>query len=485
MLSTSTVEILKKLSPQELKRFGDFLKSPYFNTTGAHEKIYDIVTKAHPDYTSEDLKSEAMSVKIFGKGEFKEKRLKNLCSELGNLLQKFIGYELIDETGMDLDINIAKGLVRRGLFKNGAKFIEKSETRFKDMPYFHTHLLYYKYNMESGKKQIRASSERAFYKNELDKIENERCDSMVSLFLRDFYEAVHMNDVSKGLGELTGINIIEKFNEAFDIKVLLKFLKESNSKHYPFIKTHYLLSHHFTHDISEELFYELKKDVFEIAQHLGKLNALDIILKTIHVILIKLIPRDRKYYHDIVDLGKLLCELKIFESSEKSVIGRGIVQDIFLPAVIVKEYDWAEKFAREYCMYLREDLRENELNYCMGVLSFKRGKYEESLNYINIIKLVDFPQKHSVYYYYLMNYIEIKAYENALSTLQTFKQFFLDQKNPPEFFKNSSSSLKFFAEIIKSEMNGKKVDGLLYEEAKSINSFPHKPYVLEKMEKLL
>ena len=32
MLTNQTVEILKSLSKTELKRFGEFLKSPYFNT---------------------------------------------------------------------------------------------------------------------------------------------------------------------------------------------------------------------------------------------------------------------------------------------------------------------------------------------------------------------------------------------------------------------------------------------------------------------
>ncbi|MBX7044697.1 MAG: hypothetical protein K1X86_02575 [Ignavibacteria bacterium] len=39
MLPLPTVEILKKLNSAELKRFGDFIKSPYFNSISALEII--------------------------------------------------------------------------------------------------------------------------------------------------------------------------------------------------------------------------------------------------------------------------------------------------------------------------------------------------------------------------------------------------------------------------------------------------------------
>ncbi|MBS1494934.1 MAG: hypothetical protein JST55_15580 [Bacteroidetes bacterium] len=485
MLSTSTIAILKSLNPQEIKRFGDFINSPYHNSTKSIDKIYKIVSKAYPEFASQDLEPETMAKEVFGAGAYKEKRLKNLCAEFGSLLQKFIGYEQINENGLELDINITKGLVMRGVFKSAVNFIEKSEARTEEIPFFHSDLIHYRYNIGCGKKQIKGASQNAFYKNELNEIENERCDALVSLFMRDFYEAAHMYDVSKGLGYLTNVNVLENFIDAFDISLFLDSLKKTNNKYYTFIKTHYQLYYHFKNEISEELFYELKNDVFKLAHLVGQLNAFDLILKTIHLIQIKLAPIDRKYYHDIVDFGKLFCELKIFETNEEVKISIGTINDIFLPAVIVKEYDWAEEFAREYCQYLEEDLKENQLNYCLGVLSFKRGRYEESLNFLNSIKLTTFQQKHSVYYYYLMNYIEMRAFENALSTLQAFKQFFIDQKNLPVFFQDANKSLKYFHEIIKCEMDGKRIDGLLYEEAKAKSSFPHKIYVIEKMEKLM
>ena len=73
-----------------------------------------------------------------------------------------------------------------------------------------------------------------------------------------------------------------------------------------------------------------------------------------------------------------------------------------MPAIIVGEHEWAEKFAIEYSQYLTEEYRDDELNYCLGILSFKRGKFEESLNYLNKIKPLHLIQKITIRFYCLM-----------------------------------------------------------------------------------
>ena len=82
MLSSVTISILKRLSLAELKRCGDFVKSPYHNTTSSLEIIYDAVLKSYPDFNSKTLSYENMAKKIFPDGENKEKGgLENIGEE--------------------------------------------------------------------------------------------------------------------------------------------------------------------------------------------------------------------------------------------------------------------------------------------------------------------------------------------------------------------------------------------------------------------
>jgi hypothetical protein len=101
------------------------------------------------------------------------------------------------------------------------------------------------------------------------------------------------------------------------------------------------------------------------------------------------------------------------------------------------------------------------------------------------MELIDIIEKINVRFYYLANFIELKAYENALSSLQTLRQFSYDREEIPEAFLTLvQNSIKYLAEIIKCEVNNEKADVLIYKEAVGPVGCFLKSYIVEKMEKL-
>jgi len=485
MLSNSTVEILKRLSLPELKRFGDFINSPYHNSTSSLEIIYKIVLKSRPDYTSPSLQYKNMWKKIFPSEEYKEKRIKNLYADFSSILKKFIGYEELNNKNYELDLIIAEGLTGRNLFDASGKFIKKSIAKNDNGLITDSIKLFYN-------QRINIIQRRNFFEYNNKNEEDYRdlltiiSESMIARFLRNTYTEAYTVATEEMIAAEKGIMMTDAFLSSFDMDSFLETLKTADHKYYSYLKINYMLYYHMKYDISEEQFYDLKNEIFKIIHKLEKWEGFTFIFRTIDIVLVKLVKEDKKYYQDIFELGKLFCELKIFPTNSGNIFTIGCFRDTFMPAIILKKYDWAEKFAVEYIPYLAEEYRENELDYCMGILSFKRGKFEESLNYLNKLKIGHIVQKISVRFYYLMNYIELKAYESALSAVQMLKQYYNDRKDMPELLSgNFPDSLKYFQEIIKCEMEGKKIDGFLYKTALNGKTFNHRQYLLEKMEKLL
>ncbi|MBS1494638.1 MAG: hypothetical protein JST55_14080 [Bacteroidetes bacterium] len=486
MLSATTVEILKRLSSAELKRFGDFINSPYHNSTASLEKIYKIVLKARPDYSSPALEYKNIWKKMFPHEEYKEKRIKNLYADFSIILKKFIGYEEIANKSYELDLLTAESLSAKNLFDASAKFIKKSIAKHDTgLITDHIKLLYnQRINIiqRDNFQHAGAETKEQDYRNVLTVIS----ESMITRFLRITYTEAYSIATEEAISSEKGIMIVDAFLNVFDMEKFLETLKRENHKYYSYLKINYMLYYHMKSDINEEQLYDLKKEIFNIIHKVEKWEAYTFIFRTIDLILVKMVRSDRKYYRDILDFANLFRELKIFPDDSGNVFTIGCFRDAFMPAIILKEYEWAENFVYEYAPYLAEDTRESELNYCLGILSFKKGKFEESLNYLNKLKLVHLVQKISIRFYYLMNYIELKAYETALSSVQTLRQYYNDNKDMPEIFTvNFTESLKYFQEIIKCEMEGKKIDGFLYEIAKNGKNFNHRQYILEKMEKLL
>lgn len=123
--------------------------------------------------------------------------------------------------------------------------------------------------------------------------------------------------------------------------------------------------------------------------------------------------------------------------------------------------------------------------FCKGVLNFKRGKYKESLDLFAGVKLEEMRMKVNVRFYYIMNYIELKAYESARAAIHAFKQYYKDNDEIPESYRSGiPEALKYLNEIIKCEEEGKKIDDFIYNEAHNGKRYYHAIYIRDKMEKL-
>ncbi|CAN5472066.1 hypothetical protein BH10BAC5_BH10BAC5_12540 [soil metagenome] len=490
MLSTSTIQILKSLSLKELKRFRDFIKSPYFNTTTALEKIFEVVLESRPNYDLDSLKYENISKVIFPTGEYKEKRIRNLYSEFGNLLRKFLGYEEMQSyKNYELDILIADAMTRKNLFEIAEKFIHKSLLNNESSVIIDDLNDLYKHRILCSTIMINTQE---FKHSHFDRL-RVNYEALVTQFMRnaftntDIYSSEYQTRSSDELSteKKNEFSFNDAYLQSLDINKFLNLLKQSNHKFYSYLKIHYMLYYFSSNSINNEQFYELKNEIFKIIPNIHKDDAYVMILRMHFIICGKLLNTDKKFNNELFELGKFFCGLKIFPNDSIVYMHLVFFTDLFTNAMILKEYDWAEDFINEFINYIGIEHRENEYNYCHGILNFKRGKFEESLNFFNEVKPLHITHKVSIRYYMLMNYIELKAFESARSSVLALKEFKQNQnKEIPDFIERIMDSLKYFNEIIRCEEQGIKIDEMIYKEANDGRNFTHKAYILEKMEKL-
>jgi hypothetical protein len=486
MYNTQTVEILKKLDKDELKRFGDFLKSPFFNNSSFIVKIYDAVKKEYPAFTGSTLEPENIFKKLYPSESFKDTRIRNLYAEFGNLLRKFIGYIEIENSELEFDTFVANSLARRNLSNISNKVIKKRIEHYEGKIFWGDNYFIPMYNLYSTYMQNLNAGSKDFTKEHFS-VQVRIQEILIVLFFREIFILLTTQQVKKLVPSNFNSKItIAEFMKVIDIEKLFIYLESAKNPYIIYLKIYYRLYYFNEYKVTEEEYYEFKKDLYKIIFDVMSQEAFSFIVRTIHIIFIKLIPVNKKFYEEIFELSKLFCELKIFPNKHVPYLAPGPFKDMFGPAAILGELDWAENFVKEYSRYLMEDIREDEYNYCMGNISFKRKNYELSLEYLNKVKLNEMIEKINIRFYYMMNYIELKAYENALSSLQTIRQFYNDRKDIPEIFAVLiPDAIKYFGEIIKCEMEGIKLEPQIYAQAKDGRRYYHAKYVLGKMEKLM
>ena len=64
MKSYSIIQILRTFTPEEVKSFTKFLRSPYFGGTNFILKFWEVLKKGYPDFEEKHIKKETVFSKL-------------------------------------------------------------------------------------------------------------------------------------------------------------------------------------------------------------------------------------------------------------------------------------------------------------------------------------------------------------------------------------------------------------------------------------
>ena len=87
-----------------MKRFTDFISSPYFNTNKSLLRLVNLLKKYHPSFPTDKISKEKLYGKLFSGVSYNDQVMRNLSSQLLKLAKEFISFESFnrDETQKSL-----------------------------------------------------------------------------------------------------------------------------------------------------------------------------------------------------------------------------------------------------------------------------------------------------------------------------------------------------------------------------------------------
>lgn len=135
-------ELLRGLSPNEFKRFGDFVRSPFFNKSQKIVLLYDHLKKFSDDLSNYEISNEEISKLIYGNESPSDSKVRSLVSDFVRLMEKFMIYTQYSKNTIAQRVQLLTALNSRDLsksFRNTLKetmeFQEKQFNRDEDYYY--------------------------------------------------------------------------------------------------------------------------------------------------------------------------------------------------------------------------------------------------------------------------------------------------------------------------------------------------------------
>jgi len=426
-------KLIYRFSKKERKELHTFLISPFYNKNKSIVTLYKLVLKNSELNKFEDLDSLKIYKKIFKTDEYKSSTMRNLISDLTNLILKYSALKYIENSGS-------------GYYEDS--YIKSIKLRKLSSEY------YYKFNeWKKDYKQrdsiIEVDYEKegiAFYNNKLDldiisEGESKKFDIGQRIFdleklsvksgIFDFLYSIKcfmvLNVIiikNSSTDKLYSTEILNRKDILYQkIINLYNYLKESNED------VGYLDIYKFLIELSEQLM----KSKFIKLEDFIKLD--ELILKNeskfgIEEINFLFIQRIQLLYSTEYSSEKNLIKFKLlknyflkghFKVRDNYDIDASLFRLTLLSSFDVKDFDFAKIFIDRFSKYITESQRNSMTNLAYSFYYNRIGDFNKSLEYLNKTELKKQIFEYDARILLIRNFYELNFIDSALEQVNNFK----------------------------------------------------------------
>lgn len=455
MFKSTLIYTLKSFSQKEMREFGEFVHSPYFNKNQGAVKLFDHIKKFYPEFDSEKLEKEKIYKDIFGKTEYNDGFMRTIMHILTELSEEFLVYSNLNAKQYLKKLLMTEELNHRKLeklidksFSDSGKEIEKLKTAG-DTSYY-----YYKYlytSLLTGFKEwtrYKSKNLKDFDGKEL----SEQVNSLASFFI-DKSLVSYRTALSKqqnvtihfesGLMDNIIRYLLENENEIMrDPKIKMHLYETMLYRDKP--DTYFFLLKDMLNDTNTGLLHDDKYTLHNILQQY-----------CVH----KMMTGDAAYSKYPLELYKTALAGGFYKGKNNLYFDPVLFPNIVFAAIKEKEFQWAENFIDEYSGELSEENREVVIAVCKGRLYFDQENFQQALAALNEAKsIIHVPFKVNIRNLTLMIYYELSYFEQGEYLLASYRKFITSNRSlfAKDRYERQSNFLKCYIKLLRIKEKGLK-----------------------------
>ena len=488
MLKSTLLEILRTFSKQELIKFEDFVRSPYFNKKENVLKLFLDIKKYSPELTDEALKKEKVWNRLFPGQIYNYGIMKNLIFDLSKLSEKFITNIRFNSDEFKKDEYLANELLRRELQSIYINKFSKIDSE-PDLQYLSENNLGINdyLNYKSKLFEINWSFQVNFDQGSRSEKDLQNSHDLYQLtgfllFLFEAYRIAVINNLDKNLDNDN--NTVTKVLELIlpGIEIIIQSVNQNSKTNSVYLNIYFLM-YLALKENTESRYLDFKKIVFDNLNILPKFT-----LQNIHLSLLTVFAKlnnTDKNLIEVIDIYDSLIENNLITERNTGIVPIHIFNNYISGCFYLSDPVKIENFANRFLNKLDPKHMENSKKYVKFMISFLNKDFDSALMCISLIDVTYPMQKITLKSQKAMCLYEIGDYEMFLNEFDNMKHFVKNNSFITDEF-NKRFNLLFT--VIKSLFNLKQnFDNYEYIKLREIinaNYRKSKPWFVEKLDKI-
>ncbi len=449
----SFIKLIKKFSKAEMNDFAKFLRSPFHNNHKTIVRLFDELRKYHPHF-SDDRLTKKYLFQVAGRSvAYDDTAFRKYMSRLFKLGEEYLSFIEFRSSKDVVDHNVLIQYNKRDadeLYNKKLHELEKSLS-MSDVFDFKTSLLKHKIKGTNFSRKIRNFN--------YDKYTSDVYESHLNLM--NYFLFCAVSNYNQLIVDRSSIstdiikNPIEIFFSNFDINNYLSEIKEQDKKFY---HDHLLSLELLTDDLmmnskdkGRDAYERLKNMVACMPDNLSKQMQHYLFTRLATYCMVNFHNDEDAFTVDLFKHFRDMLERDLYTINDKPNMSLLDYRAIMNSALRVGEVTWVEEFLYKFIDLIKEESRDNLLNYGMANVNFARGEFEESLERMSKLKIESYVLNVDIYILKSQVLYELGFMDSAKDLAESFRHHVSSNLlYSPELKNRLTSYIRFYMKLIRA-----------------------------------
>jgi hypothetical protein len=476
MIKSSLIKILVSFTEEEMKAFGKFVNSPYFNTSDATAKLFREITKFYPEFSDKNFTKEYLFTKVYGK-KYNESLLRKLVSNLIKLTAEFLKIHGKFDSE-EFELNLLQEYSRRSLLNHFEKKADNLIAGINREKISNVDSIEFLSKIELLKSDTYYSNENV--EKALNTYQSFAGNYLSSTLIKLLLTAVQLEIDNKYTYKLPS-NPLSKFVSSINWEKTLAMIEHDSDKALTelYMRMYYIYKNPSDRNNFLSLKEKILKDNTIRDRQLLKTAITNL---ESYCIINYDSGRDYSMIDHLEEIYEFTLSKNLFERSGKGYMSVNLYRN-YLIIFIKKRIDLAENLLNGYLNDIDPEIRKNIKEFTEMFIFFKKKAFEKALFHLSNIELIHFTFKYDIKSYLIKIHFELGNFEQVFSAIDSYKHFLNDQKKSERF---TSEIKEFLSCILKlsgavSNKNRGELEHLKYKIEKHEFAY-ERIWLLEKIE---
>lgn len=433
MKNSRLLDVLATLTQTEVRAFGQFLASPYFNQ---REVLLQFWAYLSEQYFQLNIIPDKATVfqKLYPNQPYDAQQVRLVMSLLLKQLEKFFACQALLQNEGAMKILQARAYRKRGLAKPFQyiqraleKFQEKNQLR--DAAY-----LEQQYQIQFERYQMTSSQKRIEVQN-LQEVSDSLDRAFIALKLRNTCLAIAHQTV---------------YNVQYEVGLLedmLHYVREQDLLALPAIGLYYHCYYALTQPEQEKHFMAFKQMMIKHGHQFPDEEIRDLFLLALNYCIKRLNEGHKHYAWEGLELYKEGLQKGILITN--GMISRFSYRNIVAMGLVTENYAWVDTFIAEYKKYLPKAHQESMYSFSRARLEYHRKNHDNALQLLQKSEYKDLLLNLAAKTIQLKIYYELEAFDLLYAHLKAMERFIRRKKVMGYHRTNYYNLIRFTEKLLK------------------------------------